>query len=52
MRFASTIAPMAALFFFAFGAPVFGQSLFESLPDAEYAEQERGPLTPEQKAAG
>jgi len=56
MRFASTVAPMAALFFFALGAPLFGQSLFEGLPAAEHAEheqeQERGPLTPEQKAAG
>jgi hypothetical protein len=47
---------MAALFFFALGAPLFGQSLFEGLPAAEHAEheqeQERGPLTPEQKAAG
>jgi hypothetical protein len=56
MRFAATVAPLAALVFFAFGTPVFGQSLFESLPAAERAEheqeQERGPLTPEQKAAG
>ena len=58
MRFAATIAPMAALFF-AFGAPVFAQSLFEGLPAAEQAQQQaeqeeelRGPLTPEQKAAG
>jgi hypothetical protein len=58
MRFA-TVAPMAALFFLAFGSPVFGQSLFETLPAAEaeqaQAEQEeelRGPLTAEQKAAG
>ena len=59
MRSASIFAPMAALLFFALGAPVFAQSLFETLPAAEaeqaQAEQEeelRGPLTPEQKAAG
>ena len=52
MRFASIFAPMAAVFFFAFGVPLFGQSLFESLPAVEHAEQERGPLTPEQIAAG
>ena len=55
MRFIWSVAPMTALFFFAFGAPVFGQSLFESMPAAEHAdhaEQERGPLTPEQIAAG
>ena len=44
MRFASPFA-MAALFFFVLGAPVFAQSLFDEEP-------ERGPLTPEQIAAG
>ena len=49
MRFVSTVAPwsigMAALFFFAFGAPVFGQSLFEDQP-------EDAPLTAAEKAVG
>lgn len=58
LRFGSTVAPVVALAFFALGAPVFAQTLFEGLPAAEQAEKQtqeeelRGPLTPEQKAAG
>jgi hypothetical protein len=47
---------VVAISFLTFSSPLFGQSLFESLPAAEHAEheqeQERGPLTAEQKAAG
>ena len=54
MRFASTVLPMAALFFFAFGAPVFGQSLFDDQPaqHAGHEANEDAPLTPAQVAAG
>ena len=49
MRFVWNVAPwsiaMAALCLFAFGAPVFGQSLFEDQP-------EDAPLTAAEKAAG
>jgi len=61
MRLAATAAPIAALLI-ALGTPALAQndSLFESQPSAEAAaahaeheqEQEKGPLTAEQKAAG
>ena len=48
MQFRWNVAPMVALFAFAFGVAAFGQDLF----DAHNAKDKHAPLTEEQKAAG
>jgi hypothetical protein len=50
MRFVLNLAPMLALFAFAFGMPVHGQNLFEQ--HAGHEGREDAPLTAAQRAAG